>query len=72
MCSTSRDPRWEEHTICTAVAPDAVLTVRRYGTNLACSAVHRGEIARGSADTTQTLAGRFESLNDDRTEAETG
>src|SRR4029077_11856227 len=32
MCSISRDPRWEECTICTAVAPDAVLTVRTYGT----------------------------------------
>ena len=24
-------PRWEEYTTCTAVAPDAVFTVRRYG-----------------------------------------
>ena len=32
MCSISRDPRCEECTICTAVAPDAVFTVRRYGT----------------------------------------
>ena len=32
MCSISRDPRWEEYTICTAVAPDAVFTVRTYGT----------------------------------------
>jgi hypothetical protein len=32
MCSISRDPRREEYTICTAVAPDAVLTVRTYGT----------------------------------------
>jgi len=31
MCSISRDPRRDEYTICTAVAPDAVLTVRRYG-----------------------------------------
>jgi hypothetical protein len=28
----SRDPRWEECTICTAVAPDDVFTVRTYGT----------------------------------------
>jgi hypothetical protein len=28
MCSMSREPRWEEYAICTAVAPDAVLTVR--------------------------------------------
>ena len=27
----SRDPRREEYTICTAVAPDAVFTVRTYG-----------------------------------------
>ncbi len=27
----SRDPRRDEWTICTAVAPDAVFTVRRYG-----------------------------------------
>lgn len=65
-------PAMGEHTICIAAAPDAVLSVRRYGTGLACGAVHRGEIAGGSADATQTLAGRFESLNDDRTEAETG
>jgi hypothetical protein len=31
MCSISREPRREECTICTAVAPDAVFTVRRYG-----------------------------------------
>ncbi len=28
----SSDPRWDEYTICTAVAPDAVFTVRTYGT----------------------------------------
>ncbi len=28
----SRDPRCEEYTIWTAVAPDAVFTVRTYGT----------------------------------------
>jgi hypothetical protein len=27
----SRDPRWDECTICTAVAPDEVFTVRTYG-----------------------------------------
>ena len=27
----SRDPRREDHTTCTAVAPDVVLTVRMYG-----------------------------------------
>jgi hypothetical protein len=31
-CSISREPRCEEYTICTAVAPDAVFTVRTYGT----------------------------------------
>ena len=31
MCSMSRDPRRDECTICTAVAPDAVFTVRTYG-----------------------------------------
>jgi hypothetical protein len=31
-CSISRDPRREDYTTCTAVAPDVVLTVRRYGT----------------------------------------
>jgi len=30
-CSISRDPQWEEYTICTAVAPDDVFTVRTYG-----------------------------------------
>jgi hypothetical protein len=28
MCSISREPRRDECTICTAVAPDAVLTMR--------------------------------------------
>ena len=28
MCSIERDPRREDHTICTAVAPEAVFTVR--------------------------------------------
>ena len=31
MCSISRDPRREEYTTCTAVAPDPVFTVRTYG-----------------------------------------
>lgn len=31
-CSISRAPRREDHTTCTAVAPDVVLTVRMYGT----------------------------------------
>jgi hypothetical protein len=30
-CSISRDPRREEYTICTAVAPEDVLTLRTYG-----------------------------------------
>jgi hypothetical protein len=33
MCSISRDPRRFEHTICTAVAPLAVFTVRTYATS---------------------------------------
>jgi len=32
MCSICRDPRWQEYTLCTAMASDAVLTVRTYGT----------------------------------------
>lgn len=32
MCSMSRDPRREECAICTALAPDAVFTVRTYAT----------------------------------------
>jgi hypothetical protein len=32
MCSISRDPRRDNHTTCTAVAPDFVFTVRTYGT----------------------------------------
>jgi hypothetical protein len=32
-CSISREPRRDEYTICTAVAPDAVRTVRTYATN---------------------------------------
>ncbi len=31
MCSMSRDPRREEYTICNALAPEAVFTVRTYG-----------------------------------------
>ena len=31
-CSISRDPRREDHTTCTAVAPEVVFTVRTYGT----------------------------------------
>ena len=36
MCSMSRYPRWDECTICTAVAPDAVFTARTYGTRPPC------------------------------------
>jgi ribosome-binding protein aMBF1 (putative translation factor) len=32
MCSIFREPRREDDTTCTAVAPDAVFTVRTYGT----------------------------------------
>jgi hypothetical protein len=32
MCPVSRDPSREEDTICTAIAPDAVIIVRTYGT----------------------------------------
>jgi hypothetical protein len=32
MCSMLRDPRREDQTTCTAVAPDFVFTVRTYGT----------------------------------------
>jgi hypothetical protein len=32
MCSMSSDPQWDEQTNCTAVAADAVLTVRTCGT----------------------------------------
>lgn len=31
-----RDPRWQEYTICTAVAPDDVFAVRTYGTRPLC------------------------------------
>jgi hypothetical protein len=31
MCSISREPRRDEYTIWTAVAPEAVFTVRTYG-----------------------------------------
>ena len=31
MCSMSRDPRWDEHTTCTAAGLDAVFTVSRWG-----------------------------------------
>ena len=33
MCSIPRDPRRDEYTTCTAVAPDFVFTVRTYGTS---------------------------------------
>jgi hypothetical protein len=33
MCSISRDPRLDEQTTCTAVAPDLVFTVLTYGTS---------------------------------------
>jgi hypothetical protein len=49
MCSIFRDPRRDEYTICTAVAPDAVLTVRTYGTRRSYSAwSYGGAIAGGS------------------------
>lgn len=30
-CSISREPRLDEYTICTAVAPDDIFTIRTYG-----------------------------------------
>jgi hypothetical protein len=35
MCSIERDPLRQDHTTCTAVAPEAVLTVRMYATSAA-------------------------------------
>ena len=35
MCSIERDPRRQHHTICTAVAPEAVFTVRMRATSAA-------------------------------------
>jgi hypothetical protein len=35
MCSIEREPRRQDHTICTAVAPEAVFTVRRKDTSTA-------------------------------------
>ena len=35
MCSIERDPRRQDHTICTAVAPEAVFTVRTKATSAA-------------------------------------
>ncbi|BCQ06740.1 hypothetical protein JMUB5695_00149 [Mycobacterium heckeshornense] len=35
MCSIEREPRRQDHTICTAVAPDAVFTVRTKATSAA-------------------------------------
>jgi hypothetical protein len=32
MCSIERDPRRDDHTICTTVAPELVFTVRTYAT----------------------------------------
>jgi hypothetical protein len=32
-CSIERDPRRDDHTICTAVAPELVFTVRTYATS---------------------------------------
>jgi hypothetical protein len=32
MCSISREPRRDDQTTCTAVAPDFIFTVRAYGT----------------------------------------
>ena len=35
MCSIEREPMRQDHTICTAVAPDEVFTVRTYATRAA-------------------------------------
>ena len=46
-----RDPRRDDHTICTAVAPDFVFAVRTYGTRPPCDPVrgHAGESGRPPA-----------------------
>jgi hypothetical protein len=35
MCSIERDPRRQDHAICTAVAPETVFTVRTKATSAA-------------------------------------
>jgi hypothetical protein len=41
MCSMLRDPRRDDHTTCTAVAPDFIFTVRTYGIRSAYEAGRR-------------------------------
>lgn len=59
-----RDPRREEYTICTAVAPEAVFTVRTYATSapyeprLVHLAVVTGQVGLPQLDLRQ-LAGRL-------------
>ena len=59
MCSISLDPRCEEYTIWTAVAPDAVFTVRTYGTRQ----LYGAGLVRKSSPATQEPAGHSVTLS---------
>jgi hypothetical protein len=64
MCSISRDPRRDEWTICTAVAPDVVFTVRRYGDT---GPAYGRRLVRNFSDHEQPTR-RSESCNADQTQ----
>src|SRR5215813_4630876 len=49
-CLISREPRLDEHTICTAVAPDDVFTIRTYGDTRAVIARHHLAVPKRQAE----------------------
>ncbi len=70
MCSMSRDPRWQDSTICTAAAPDAVSAVRTdvhtgliYGPGLVHKSLDLGQRGRGRPPPPGRAPGEAERCN---------
>ena len=70
MCSMERDPRRDDHTICTAVAPELVFTVRTYATQAPYGPVASAQIrTRNSPNPQFTALHSRRTRNSDKSQA---
>jgi hypothetical protein len=59
MCSIEREPRHQDHTICTAVAPEAVFTVRTKATRAAYGPALVFKFLRIHAQNSRSIIGNY-------------
>jgi len=72
-CSIERDPRRDDHTICTAAAPELVFTVRTYATTAPYDPAPSAQIRTGQAPNHQVTALRHHGTrNSDKSQVTAG